>query len=1094
MSQQLRYNAYVLLCCSALLLLTCRDASAQGVTTSSMTGIVLDAQQQAVPGATITAVHEPSGTTYTTVSNLEGRFFIPGMRVGGPYKVTAALTGFQTNVQENVTLTLGVAQDLSFSLKLASVEETITVTAVSDPILSSERTGAGTSVSRETLAALPTVSQRLESIVRMTPQYSGTMSFAGQDSRMNNITVDGAYFNNSFGLRNTPGDTSGVAPISLQAIEQVQVNIAPYDVRQGNFIGGAVNTVTRSGGNQFRGSIYRAFRDDSMVGTKAKGLAVSPGTFQFGNTGGWGSGPVMKNRLFFFANFEHESFVKPGTTYVANTGGQAAAGNVTRVLKTDLDTLSAFLKSKFSYDTGPYQGYDFSTPAKRFLAKADFNLNNSNKVSFRYNHLDSSTDQLVSDSSSLGFGNRRTRLDALNFQASNYKILENIRSAIGELNTVFGTSKSNSLIVGYTHQDESRGYVGEFFPFVDILKDGATYTSFGFEPFTPNNELRYNTFQLQDNFTRFGTKHSQTFGLSYEHYRSENVFFQGAQSVYTYSSLEDFYADANDFLANANRTTAPVTLRRFQVGWNNIPGATKPLQPLEVDYAGLYAQDDWIARKNLKFVAGVRVDVPFFAKTGYRNELADAMTFRGRDGSAVHYQTAKLPDANLLWSPRAGFNWDVNGDRSTQIRGGTGIFTGKPAYVWISNQVGNTGVLTGFEQLDNTTARPFNPDPNRYKPAQVTGAPASSYALAVTEPGFKFPQVWRSDVGIDRRLPWGIIATGEFLYSRDVNGMYYINANLPAPQSAFIGPDARPRWTSNRINGNVSSAIALMNQNAGRSWNVAASATKTLSNGFLLKSAYSYGEAKNNIDPGSIAAGSWNNNQHPGDPNNPPLAFSATSPGHRFFAAASYSRSFFSHGATGISFFWEARTIGNASYTFSGDLNGDGGTSNDLIYIPRDTSEMNFQPFTAGTRTFSAAEQAQAWDAYIRQDSYLSKHRGAYAARGAVFLPLVKRMDVSVSQDLFGALKGARNAMQVRLDIINFGNLLNSNWGVGQRLINTQPLIVPTAAQGGAFDAQGRAQYRLRAINNELMTRSLESTATLSDVYTFQISLRYTFR
>jgi hypothetical protein len=1091
---RLRSNTLVLLLSAALVLLTCGRAAAQGVTTSNITGEVRDAQQQAVPGATVTAVHEPSGTTYTTVTNNEGRFFIPGMRIGGPYKVTAALAGFQTNVQESITLTLGVAQDLTFTLKPAAVEETITVSAVSDPILSSERTGAGTSVSRETLAALPTVSQRLDSIVRMTPQYGGSMSFAGQDSRMNNITVDGAYFNNSFGLRNTPGDTSGVAPISLQAIEQVQVNIAPYDVRQGNFIGGAVNTVTRSGGNQLRGSVYRQFRDDSMVGTKAKGLTVNPGTFQFGNTGVWASGPVVKNRLFFFANFENESFVKPGTTFVANTGGQTAQGNVTRVLKSDLDALSAFLKSKFDYDTGPYQGYDFSTPAKRFLAKADYNLNNSNKLSFRYNHLNSSTDQLVSDSSSLGFGSRRTRLDALNFQASNYKILENIRSGIGELNTLIGTTMSNNLIAGYTHQDESRGYVGEFFPFVDILKDGATYTSFGFEPFTPNNELRYNTFQLQDNFTRFGAKHSQTFGLSYEHYRSENVFFQGAQSVYTYSSLDDFYADANDFLSNPNRTAAPVTLRRFQVGWNNIPGATKPLQPLEVDYAGFYAQDDWIARQNLKIVAGLRVDAPFFASTGYRNELADAMSFRGRDGSTVHYQTAKLPDANLLWSPRAGFNWDVFGDRSMQVRGGTGVFTGKPAYVWISNQVGNTGVLTGFEQLDNTSARPFNPNPDRYKPATVTGAPASSYALAVTEPDFKFPQVWRSDIGIDRRLPWGIIGTGEFLYSRDVNGMYYINANLPAPQAAFSGADTRPRWTANRINGNVSSTIVLMNQDVGRSWNVSAAATKTLSSGFLLKSAYSYGEAKNNIDPGSIAAGSWNNNQHPGDPNNPPLAFSASSPGHRVFVAASYAHNFFSHGATGISFFWEARTIGNTSYSYSGDLNGDAGTSNDLLYIPRDTSEMNFQTFTSSGRTFTAAEQAQAWDAYINQDSYLSKHRGQYAERGAVFLPFVRRLDLSVSQDVFGAVKGARNAFQVRLDIINFGNLVNKNWGVGQRLINSQPLIVPTAAQGGPVDAQGRAQYRLRTINNELMTRSLESTATLSDVYTLQISLRYTFR
>lgn len=1081
---------------AALTLLSSGLVLAQGVTTGTITGIVSDVQQAPIPGATVTAVHVPSGTTYTAVTNAEGRFLIPGMRVGGPYRVTATLPGFQTQIQDAITLSLGVAQDLTFDLKIAGVAESVTVTAESDPIMSSDRTGAATSVSRETLAALPSVSQRLQDIVRLTPQYGGTMSFAGQDSRMNNITVDGAYFNNSFGLRNTPGDTSGVAPISLDAIEQIQVNIAPYDVRQGNFVGASVNTVTRSGGNRFQGSLYRAFRNEGMVGTKAKGLNVNPGKFTFGNTGGWVSGPIVKNRLFFFFNVEDESLTTPGTTYTANTGGQPVGGNVTRVLASDLDTLSSFLKSKFSYDTGPYQGYDFSVPARRYLVKTDYNITDHHKLVFRYNQLDSSTDQLMSNSSSLGFGNRRTRTDALNFQRSNYQILENIRSGIGELNSVFGSSMSNNLIVGYTKQDESRGYVGDFFPMVDILKDGATYTSFGFEPFTPNNELRYNTFQLQDNFTRFAGTHTQTVGVSYEKYRSENVFFPGSQSAYVYNSLEDFYSDVNDGLANPNRTVSPVSLRRFQVSWNNIPGQEKPLQPLDVQYAGVYGQDDWAVAKNLKVVLGLRVDVPFFAKTGYQNALADALTFRDQGGQAVQYQTAKLPDPNILWSPRMGFNWDVAGDRNTQLRGGTGIFTGKPAYVWISNQIGNTGVLTGSEQLDNTNLRPFSPNPDRYKPATVTGAPARSYALALTDPGFKFPQTWRTDVGIDRRLPWGVIGTAEFLYNRDVNGVRYINANLAAANASFAGPDGRPRRVgSNRINSNISSAVVLQNQNVGRSWNASFSASKTLSNGFLLKGAYSYGEARNTVDPGSIALGSWNNNPNPGDPNNPPLAYSSNSPGHRVFLASAYSREFIPHSATTISVFFESRTISNDSYTFSGDLNGDGGTSNDLIYVPRDASEMNFQAYSAAGRTYTSAEQAQAWDAYISADSYLSKRRGQYAQRGAAFLPMVRRMDLSVGQDVFASLAGARHSFQVRLDIQNFGNLLNKNWGVSQRIVlSSQPLIVPSTAQGGPVDAQGTAQYRLRTIDSELITKPLESTASLSDTYRMQVSLRYRFR
>jgi hypothetical protein len=404
-------------------------------------------------------------------------------------------------------------------------------------------------------------------------------------------------------------------------------------------------------------------------------------------------------------------------------------------------------------------------------------------------------------------------------------------------------------------------------------------------------------------------------------------------------------------------------------------------------------------------------------------------------------------------------------------------------------------VLTGFEELNNVTNRPFNPDPDHYKPQTVTGAPASSYELAITDPNFKFPQVWRSNFALDQRLPLGIVGTAEFIYNRDVNGIYYINANLTAPNTSFTGPDARPRWTtSNRINANIADAVVLKNQDVGRSWNVAGSLEKTFTRGFL-KAAYTYGEAKNTVDPGSVAFGSWNANPHSGDPNNPGLAFSSGSPGHRAFLAGSYRLEFLKLGATTVSFFSEGATAVNLfpSYTFSGDLNGDGGTSNDLIYIPRDVSEMNFQEFVQGGRTFTAAQQAAAWDAYIGQDKYLSRHRGQYAERGALFLPLVYHTDVSIAQDLFHDFSGKRNELEFRADILNFFNLLNSGWGTGQRFVNTQPLIVPTAAQGGPADAQGRAQYRLRVVNNELMSHSLEQTAGIADVWRVQFSLRYTF-
>jgi outer membrane receptor protein involved in Fe transport len=1063
-------------------------AHAQGVTTGSITGVVLDAQKQAVPGASVVALHEPSGTRYEATTRADGHFSLPGMRVGGPYSVTATLTGFQPQSVKDVTVSLGVASDVQLTLSQAAITEEVTVTAQTSEVFSSARTGAATAVSREVLQNLPTVRDRINDFARLSPQYSeGPFggSFVGQDNRLNNFTVDGSYFNNSFGLAGQPGDRTGVTPISVAAIEEIQINVAPYDVRQGHFVGAGVNTVTRSGANQFRGSAYWWTRDNSLVGEEAKGNTYNPGTFDYDRYGGWVSGPILKDKLFFFGSYENDKYTAPGTTFRANTGGETVGGNVTRVLASDLDALSSYLKSNFGYDTGPYQDYPFEIPAKRYLAKLDYNVNDRNKVSVRYLQLDSESPTLVSNSSSLGRGTRRSNTTGLNFANSNYAILENIKSGVGEWNSILGSNKSNSLIVGYTTNDESRPQKGELFPFVDILNAGTVYTSFGFEPFTPNNELRYHTFQIQDNFTWNRGNHTFTFGGTAERYHSDNVFFPGSQSVYVYNSLADFYTDANDYLANPNRTVSPVSLSIFQVRWNNIPGQEKPLQPLDVWYGGLYAQDEWQARRNLKLTYGLRVDVSSFGDTGYDNANADSLTFRDAAGSPVQYASGKLPDAKLLWSPRVGFNWDVAGDRTTQVRGGTGVFTGPPIYVWISNQIGNTGVLTGFEDVRNTRARPWNPSPNAYKPSTVTGDPASSYELALTDPDFKFPQVWRTNLAVDQRLPWGLIGTGEFIYSRDVNGISYINANLPAAQTSLVGADSRPRWTSNKLNANVANNIVLGNQNDGYSWHASAMLQKRFRQGFL-RGAYSYGESKNTIDPGSIAFGSWTGNSISGDPNNPPVANSSAFPGHRVFLAGSYRLEYLKFGATTFSFFWQGYTNGVSSYTYAGDLNSDLGTSNDLIYIPRDTSEMNFQPIT-GSVPFTAEQQAAAWDAYIQQDSYLSQHRGEYAERNGVVYPMVFRLDFSVAQDLFKNLGGARHSLQFRADFLNFSNLLNHDWGVGQRLVNAQPLTNP------GVDSQGRATYRLRVVNNALMNKTWETTAGLSDVYQIQFSLRYTF-
>ncbi|GAA0877628.1 carboxypeptidase regulatory-like domain-containing protein [Algoriphagus jejuensis] len=1077
------------------LVLSTGIALSQGVTTSGISGVVTEANGEPLPGANVVATHLPSGTRYGAVSNLDGKYSIPGMRVGGPYKLSVSFIGFSTQEVEGIVLSLGVFSNVNVPLAEDGQQlNEVLVTASANNIFSNERTGASTSIDNRALSKLPTISRSINDFTRLTPQSNG-QSFAGQDSRLNNITVDGSYFNNSFGLGSgsNPGGRTGVSPISLDAIEQISVNVAPYDVRQGNFTGAGVNTVTRSGTNEFSGSAYYFWRNNNNVGTEAGENTFNPGDFTYNQIGFRLGGPIIKDKLFFFASFEDEKEARPGTTWTANSGSEPIEGNVTRVLASDLDQLSGFLSDNFDYETGPYQGYDNETLGTKFLAKIDYNINDKNKLSLRYNHLDSSTDVLMSNSSSLGFGNRNFRPQALNFQNSNYSILENIRSFVAELNTRVRDNITNNLIVGYTYQDESRGYKGEFFPMVDILKDGATYTSFGFEPFTPNNELRYKTFQIQDNVQIFKGKHTITAGFSYENYQSENVFFPGSQSAYVYNSLEDFYADANNFLANGNTVPSGVNLRRFQVRWNNIPGSDKPVQALKVNYFGIYGQDEIQVRSNLKATVGLRIDVPFFGETALRNEDVEQMNFLNASGESVKFRTDQLPEPNVLWSPRVGFNWDVFNDLRTQVRGGTGIFTGRPAYVWVSNQVGNNGILTGFEQQDNTLTRPFNPNPDNYKPTEVTGEPASSYELALIESSFKFPQVWRSNIAVDQQLPAGIVATGEFIYSSDVNGIAYYNANLPASQASFSGPDNRPRWTGNRINSNIPNAVTLSNQAVGSTWVASFSLERPFANGLFVKAAYSYGQSKNTVDAGSIASGTWFNNPISGNPNDPSVGYSNNNMGNRVFAVLSYSKDLFKFGNTSVSLFWEGMNQGVGSYRFSGDINGDGGTSNDLIYIAADTDEMNFQEYASGGVTFTAAAQAAAWEAYIEQDEYLRENRGKYAERGGVLAPMVYRADFTFAQQLFTNINNKKNTLEFRIDILNVGNLLSKDWGLGKTFNSTQPLVVPSTAQGGPVGANGQPQYRLLNQGGELISETYRATAGVSDVWRMQFGLRYIF-
>ncbi|MEO8794865.1 MAG: carboxypeptidase regulatory-like domain-containing protein [Daejeonella sp.] len=1083
-----------------VLLLTAFSMYAQ-VTTSSLTGTVTDERAETLPGATVIAVHNPSGSRYSTSSNAQGKFTIPGMRVGGPYTITFKFIGYKDRVVENVSLNLGTVATVNASLDPTATElvEVMVTATAKNAIISADRTGAATNVGREAIASLPTIGRTINDFTRLTPQANGS-SFGGQDNRLNNITVDGSLFNNSFGLSGQPGGRTGVAPISLDAIDQIQVNIAPYDVRQSGFVGAGVNAVTKSGNNNVTGTFFYNVQSEQFVGDKTKDVLLTKQNYNTSQYGLSLGGPIVKNKLFFFVNAEKQKNNSPASSYLARENGQVAGNNISSVSADDLSLVSSQLAS-IGYQTGIYQNYNFQTKGDRFITRLDWNISDKNKFSIRYNYLNSSDDKPVSNSSSLGFGSRFNGSRSMSFRNSNYMQTEKIHSVVGELNSTFGKF-SNTFIAGYTYQNEDRGSAGDLFPLIEIQNSGSTYITAGTEPFTPNNKLKYSTYQASNNLTYYANKHTLTGGLSVERLQFENVFFPGSQSVYVFNSLGDFNTALNSYKANNNLTTSPVSLRRFQLRFSALPGGAEPVQPTKVWYTGAYVQDEIQANANFKITAGLRADMPIFDKTGYFNANVPALTFKNGAGEDVHVSTDKLPASKILLSPRVGFNYNVNGESNLQIRGGSGIFTGRPAFVWISNQIGNNGVLSGFESIDNTTTRPFNPSPAKYIPANPSAGLPTTYELNVTDPDFKFPQVWRSNLAFDKKLFGGLVGTAEFLYSKDINAVDYQNINQEAATGKFTGPDDRPTYpglglsstafnNASRINDNITALYYLTNTDKGYSYSATASIERPYRKGFFFKAAYTYGQAKNVVNAGSNASGSYNNNAIYQDANNAPLGFAADDQRHRVIATASYKKSY-NIGSSEISFFGEGRQSGNFSYIYSGDLNGDG-NRNDLLYIPNNANELKFVPRTITTggvaTVFTADQQAQLFEQYINQDEYLSANRGKYAERNAALFPWFYRADAAFIQEFNIRDNGKNNILQFRFDVFNVTNLINKNWGSG-KFVNQTQILSPRGV-----DATGTPTYQYNNFSGSTPVTSTfgNSTSIGFDTYRAQFGFRYIF-
>lgn len=1085
------------------------------ITTSSITGTVKSTTDEPLVGASLVATHVPTGTKYTAVSRNGGAIRIDNMRSGGPYTIEVTFVGYDKEVYSDVYLQL--AESFIFNPQLKKTEKVlenvVLTTSGRSQILNRNRTGAVTNIGIRQITQLPTINRSLNDFTRATPQSNGP-SIGGGNYRQNNFTIDGADFNNSFGIgTNLP---AGGTPISLDAVAEISVNLAPYDVRQSGFIGSAINAVTRSGTNEFSGSVYKYFRNEKFRGDQVEKTKFIRPTEDFNQWGFRVGGPIIKNKLFFFLNYETEDQPKAIQTRFAATSAApfGSAPNIARPTADSLNYISNYLNSTYGYVTGPYDNYTPNISRKKYMARLDWNVNNHHQLVLRYSQVEGGEPNSVSNSvGGTGLSNvsgaSRTDINSLWFKNSNYFQGANFYSFAAELNSRWGRV-SNVLRGTYTYQNDSRTTESQIFPFVDIMSttgysQSVPYVSFGYEPFSFGNLRKVKVYSVQDNFSWTKNKHNWTIGGSFSQSETINGFQRFATSYYRFATW-------NDFASGNNPTDFAIT---YSLSKDFAPA----FSAFKFRQYSLYGQDEIAVTKDFRITVGIRFDLATYPDVPQivTHPLVFQQTFA--DGEKVN--TGALPDPKIMWSPRLGFNWDVYGNRSLQLRGGTGIFTGTVPYVWIVSQSGDNGMLQVTRNFNSpadvaANAGPFNPNPRAYYPASVpvagTVVPA---AVEELDPNFKNPQTWKSSIAMDTKLPWGVIATIEAIYNKDLKTVFFRNPNYQTPQNLNINgyPDNRPIYGStvqtryiNTLNssgvfasGGSSAFNPTIIDNAPQSKGYYASLTvkfeKPFSKGFNASVAYTKSIAANLHDgSGDQPLGTYQGTQQWNSLNTPSLSHAAYVMPDRFIASLSYRKEYLKHLATTIAFIYQGSVDYRFSYVYGGDFNRDGITGNDLIWIPTATQvqNMQFNSQTVGGVAYNQQTQRDLFEAYIQQDKYLRTHRGQYAERNGAMAPWRNQFDVKFLQDLFVKAGKYRNTLQFSVDIFNAGNLINNSWGKGKATNATSILSIANAnslVPGGSV----LPIFTLAQDRGQMITRTFRDVVSTSSTYSIQLGLRYIF-
>jgi len=1080
------------------------------VTSSGMNGKITG-NKESLPGAAIVAIHVPSGSQYGTVTNSDGRFSIQGMRPGGPYTIEVSFVGYSKATYTDVTLNLGEPFTMNADLKESTTEVSeIVVVGARPSAFNSERNGAAINITNRQIAMMPTVSRSINDVTRLTPQANGNQ-IGGGNYRQNYITVDGAQFNNAFGIGgNLPGNGS---PISLDALDQISVNITPFDVRQSGFIGASVNAVTRSGSNEFTGSAYTYMKNEKYAGNKVGDATFTKNPSDYNLKGFRVGGPIIKNKLFFFVNYETEKNTVPGPGRVASTGTPDYVNNIARPTVADMDMMSKYLLDNYGYETGPYQGYSQESPRTKFLGRLDWNINKNHKLNVRYSNSNGKSPSYPSTSFS-PFTNaqipyqatsvNRQSMDAMWYKNSGYYQETNFSSIAGEINSTFGGGKySNTLRYTYSYQDEPRSTVGNLFPFVDIMKDGRAYASFGTELFSYGNLRQVKTTTITDDFSWSMGKNNLTFGVQYENNNTKNGFMRFGSSFYVFNSWEDF-------------TSGTALPKAFGQTFSNTPGYAQAFPSFRFSQYSAYLQDEININSKLKIVAGLRVDQPTYPEPAPEHPIIAGLTFGDNK-----FSTSTLPKSRLMLSPRLGFNYNIKDDRSLVLRGGTGVFTGRIPFVWIVSQVGDAGMLQTTQTYTGTSVPgPFKPEINAYYPTtQPTPGTLVPGSFTIISKDFKMPQTWKSSLALDAKLPFGLKGTLEGIYNKDFNSAFFKNNGLKDvgvpmniagyPDHRIIYPvatkdkyyqliDAKGNITTSTGIGSAVSPIVMENTKGGYYYSVTAKLEKSFDKGFFAMIAVTHSEAKNLVDGGGDQPFSaWTGNNAVNGSNTKVMSYASYVTPTKVISSISYRREYLKSMATSFSLFYEGGAQGRFSYTYSSSIVRDGGANN-LIYIPKDASEITFVDYKdskTGALIWTAAEQSEAFFAYVDQDKYLKKRKGQYAERNGAVTPWRNTFDLKVTQDFFIKVGGKRNTLQVSLDILNVGNLLNKNWGLADYynqnniLVNTNNATMGTVVNGKLL----QPEFRLNPYNNAKITNTFSNTLGYGSTYSMQLGIRYIF-